>query len=38
VHTEFGADLWVGVLEAGFSSSELVPFHFPSGLAVIARR
>jgi SAM-dependent methyltransferase len=38
VQTEFGADLWVGVLEAGFSSCELVPFHFPSGLAVIARR
>jgi hypothetical protein len=25
------------VLEAGFSSCELVPFHFPSGLAMIAR-
>jgi SAM-dependent methyltransferase len=38
VHTEFGADLWVAVLAAGFSSCELVPFHFPSGLAMIARR
>jgi SAM-dependent methyltransferase len=38
VHSEFGADLWVSVLAAGFASCELVPFHFPSGLAVIARR
>jgi SAM-dependent methyltransferase len=38
VHTEFGADLWVGVLAAGFASCELVPYRFPSGLAVLARR
>jgi SAM-dependent methyltransferase len=38
VHTEFGADLWVAVLDAGFSSCELVPYRFPSGLAVLARR
>ena len=38
VHTEFGADLWVAVLAAGFSSCELVPFCFPAGLAIVARR
>lgn len=38
VHTEFGADAWTMVLEAGFSSCEVVPFRYPSGLALIARR
>lgn len=38
VHTEFGADAWTLVLAAGFSSCELVPFRYPSGLAIIARR
>jgi SAM-dependent methyltransferase len=37
VHTEFGADVWVGVFEAGFTSCELVTFHYPAGLAIIAR-
>lgn len=38
VHTEFGADMWTVVFDAGFSSCELVPFRYPSGLALIARR
>lgn len=38
VHTEFGADAWVSVLAAGFSSCEVVPFGFPAGLALAARR
>lgn len=38
VHTEYGADVWVDVLRAGFSSCELVPFSFPAGIAIIARR
>lgn len=38
VHTEFGADAWTSVLMAGFSSCELVPFRYPAGLALIARR
>lgn len=38
VHTEFGADLWVGVFEAGFTSCELVTFSYPAGLAMIGRR
>ena len=37
VHTEFGADLWVGVFEAGFTSCELVTFSYPAGLAIIGR-
>ncbi len=35
VHTEFGADVWTLVLHAGFSTCELVPFHFPAGLAIV---
>lgn len=38
VHTEFGADAWTMVLEAGFSSCTLVPYMFPSGLAIIGER
>ena len=38
VHTEFGSDVWAMVLGAGFSSCELIPFCFPAGLAIIARR
>jgi SAM-dependent methyltransferase len=38
VHTEFGADVWRSVLEAGFSSCRIVPFRYPSGLAIIAQR
>ena len=37
VHTEFGADIWVLVARAGFSSCELLPFQFPAGLAILAR-
>jgi len=38
VHTEFGSDAWTYVVRAGFESCELLPFRFPSGLAMIARR
>jgi SAM-dependent methyltransferase len=37
VHTEFGADVWVLVARAGFSSCELLPYQFPAGLAIVAR-
>jgi SAM-dependent methyltransferase len=37
VHTEFGADIWVLVAQAGFASCELVPHMFPAGLAILAR-
>jgi len=38
VHTEFGADVWTMVLAAGFSSCKLVPYVFPSGLAIVGER
>src|SRR5262249_12650310 len=38
VHTEFGADVWTMVIEAGFESCELIAFHYPSGIAIVARR
>jgi SAM-dependent methyltransferase len=37
VHTEFGADVWVLVAQAGFSSCELLPHQFPAGLAILAK-
>lgn len=37
VHTEFGADAWTYVVRAGFASCELVTFHYPAGIAVVAR-
>jgi SAM-dependent methyltransferase len=37
VYTEFGADVWTFVARAGFGSCELLPFQFPSGLAIVAR-
>jgi hypothetical protein len=38
VRTEFGADAWRWVIEAGFASCELVPCRFPAGLALIGYR
>ncbi|CAN5770610.1 hypothetical protein BH20PSE1_BH20PSE1_02770 [soil metagenome] len=38
VHTEFGADAWTMVLKAGFTSCELVPYGFPAGLAIVAKK
>jgi SAM-dependent methyltransferase len=38
VHTEFGADVWTYVLEAGFASCELVALEYPAGLAIKAQR
>lgn len=38
VHTEFGADAWTMVLEAGFSSCKLVLYMFPPGLAIVGER
>jgi SAM-dependent methyltransferase len=37
VHSEFGADLWALVLSAGFDAVEIVPYRFPSGLAIVGR-
>jgi hypothetical protein len=38
VHTEFGADVWALVLQTGFASCRIVPFRYPSGLALIATK
>ena len=37
VHTEFGADVWTYVVDAGFSSCELVTVAYPAGVAIIAK-
>lgn len=36
VHTEFGADAWTMVLEAGFSECRMTPYGYPAGIAVTA--
>jgi SAM-dependent methyltransferase len=38
VNTEFGADLWCMVLEAGFKSCDLIAYPYPSGIAVLAKK
>lgn len=38
VHTEFGADVWRYVLEAGFQSAAIHCVEFPSAIAIEARR
>jgi SAM-dependent methyltransferase len=38
VRTEFGADLWRYVLEAGFESCEIFAFDHPAALVVVARK
>ncbi len=36
VHTEFGADVWTQVMQAGFSDVVLSQVEYPSGIAVSA--
>jgi len=38
VYTEFGADVWVTILNAGFNSCEIFSFEYPSALTIIARK
>ena len=38
VHTDFGADLWTKVLEAGFTELTIVTIESPAGLSYWARR
>lgn len=38
VHSEFGADVWTLVLEAGFRACEIVSLEFPGGIAFKAQR
>lgn len=36
VHTEYGADMWQQVLEAGFDSVKIETFDYPAGIAIAA--
>lgn len=36
VHTEFGADMWRFAIEAGFASTRIHSFEYPSALAIEA--
>lgn len=38
VRTEFGADLWCLIMEAGFGECRLVSYNYPSGIAVVATK
>jgi len=38
VHTEFGADAWTYLIDAGFSNVAFSAFEFPAGLALTASR
>lgn len=35
VHTEFGADVWTGLMEAGFDECRLVTVDYPASVAII---
>jgi SAM-dependent methyltransferase len=37
VHTEFGADFWKTVFEAGFKQCNLFVFEYPAAIAIIAK-
>jgi SAM-dependent methyltransferase len=38
VHTEYGADVWCGVIEAGFEAVTLTAVEYPAAFALSARR
>ena len=38
VRTEYGADAWRDVVDAGFSECRIVPYESPASLAFVARR
>jgi SAM-dependent methyltransferase len=38
VHSEFGVDVWKYVLEAGFTSCEMVALEYPSAITIIAKK
>uniref|UniRef100_Q3ASK9 Methyltransferase type 11 domain-containing protein n=1 Tax=Chlorobium chlorochromatii (strain CaD3) TaxID=340177 RepID=Q3ASK9_CHLCH len=38
VCTEFGADAWTFLLEAGFDSLSMYSFHYPAGIALAAKK
>lgn len=38
VHTEFGADAWTYILDAGFTELSIYTFAYPAGIAFMAKR
>lgn len=38
VHTEFGADVWTYLFNAGFSQIEMNTFGYPAGISLLARK
>jgi SAM-dependent methyltransferase len=38
VHTEYGADMWTQLFEAGFSECRLISADYPASIAVIGRK
>lgn len=38
VHTEFGADVWTYILQAGFSELTMCTFAYPAGISFVARK
>jgi hypothetical protein len=38
VHTEFGADTWAYICEAGFTEISIYAVEYPAAIAFLARR
>ncbi|MER8373511.1 methyltransferase domain-containing protein [Mesorhizobium sp. M1406] len=38
VYTEYGADVWCGVIEAGFEGVSLIAVEYPAAIALTAKR
>ena len=38
VHTEFGADAWTYIIQAGFTELSIHTFSYPAGIAYLARK
>lgn len=36
VHTEYGADLWKQVMQAGFSECRIIALEYPAAIALVA--
>lgn len=38
VHTEFGADFWKYLMQAGFATCEIIAFEYPASLTINAKK
>lgn len=38
VHTEFGADVWCTIMDAGFGDCRFISYDYPSGVAITATK